>query len=1150
MFRKDFVGLIILFIVLTSVGLECRGQIIEKKFKFRKVESKVRISDSNITGIIQDTQGFIWVGTEDGLDRYDGYDFKIYRNIPNDTTSLIKNNIQSMIEDSRGTIWISTSNSGLHRYNRKTDNFIRIDEFSMANCQIMNIMEDSDHNIWIGGVLDSKALMARYSYKTNEWKKFFLFPSNDPIFTIQQQSTDEFWLGTRENGLFYWNQKTNLWQQFLHDPKNDNSLLSNYIQKLLKDDRGILWIDTRSGLSRYDPTTKKFKNYTVASTNQTTKPGLLVNAILDICLDGDYLWIATENGGLSRMNMKAETFTNFKHDKDDPNSILNNSIWSLYKDRQGRIWVGSYAKGLCVYDKILTNFSEINIPLSNKLVNSVLRDSKGRLWIGTEEGVFMQDKSKIVHFQHDPNDATSISRDATTCIFEDNKNQIWTGNWDGGINRYDEKRKSFKHYLLGPTKDNNPFNQNVFFIFQSTVSGQLLVCTFGGLFILKDEEKGIFENITNGRHAGDQLLTTGFEDSKKNIWIGSYNGLSQFDIKTKTYKEFQFSKNNNEVSQRINDIMEDSKGTLWIASHAGLHKMISPTEFINYTTKDGLPMNVIKNVLEDERGILWLGTTYGLVEFNPKTKIFKTYDQSDGLLSSEFRRNAFFKDSGGRIFAGGNGLNIFYPDSLKHNSNIPEVYITDLKIFNQSISPSPESSILKNSITETSEIKLSYAESFFSIHYVGLNYTSSNKNQYAYKLDGFDKDWNYVGDLRFATYTNLNPGTYVFRVKASNNDNVWNEKGATIKIVITPAWWNTILFRTLVSLLAFILIITFYYWRVIAIKKQNVKLEEIVDKRTLQLQETYKQLEVREQEIRGQNNELIHNREELAAQNEELMQGQEETSAQRDLLAAQYKELEEARNIIEIKNNEMALHNQNLELEVANRTKELLSHNNQLEQFAFISAHNLRAPVARILGLGEVLRLTGKSKEDVKAIIEKLIFTTQELDRVVKDLSQILDIRKNSSTIISTINLNEEVQLVKANLQKDIEESRAEIFHDFIAVEEVHSVKPYIDSILMNLVSNAIKYRDPSRLPIIKIWSEIGEGYINICVSDNGLGIDLTRHSDKLFKLYNRFHFHIEGKGLGLYMTKTQVIALGGTIEATSEIDNGITFRISLPQRG
>jgi ligand-binding sensor domain-containing protein/signal transduction histidine kinase len=1132
------------------MALNSEAQKIEKKIRFRRIESKAKLSNGTVTSILQDRQGFLWVGTDDGLNRFDGYDFKIYRNIPGDSSSLLKNKIQTILEDSHGALWASTINSGLHRYNRESDTFERMEEFSQSHCVVMRIIEDSEHNVWIGGLLNSKAFLARYDYKTNTWKKHILFHSLDPIYAISQHSKDEFWLGTRLHGLYKWNQKTNKLENFKHDAFNKNSLPGDYIEEIVKDPQGdYLWIATRSGLCRFDPKRLQYKNFTVSSTMIDGKTGLPVNDIMDICMDDEFMWIATENGGLSRMNRTTETFTNLNYDKNDPFTICNNSLWALHKDKQGRIWIGSYAKGLCVLDKVEIKFAEVEIPIENDLVNATLKDSKGRLWIGTEEGIVMQDKNKVYHFKHEEHNPSSLSTNAVNCLFEDSKKQIWSGHWNGGVNRYDEKTKSFIHYRPDLKRENGLNNPNVFSISQSSVTGELLVCTFGGLFILKDQEKGIFENAISGKHEGDQLLITSYEDSKKNIWIGSYSGLSRFDLATKQFTQLYMTNDTTEVSDRVNCILEDHKGRIWITSHAGLHQMISPTKFVSYTIEDGLPVNVVQGIIEDNRGIIWVGTTSGLVEFNPETKTFKTYDESDGLHSSDFRRKAFFKDTDGKLFVGGRGLNAFYPDSLTNNTNLPSVYITDFKVFNQSIKPGQDNSILKKSITQTNEIFLTDKDSFFSIHYVGLNFTASFKNQYAYQMVGFDKDWNYVGDLRFATYTNLSPGTYTFRVKASNNDGLWNETGTSLIIHILPPWWKTVWFRTLAILIFAFFIAGIYYVRVNTIEQRNANLENLINIRTQELQNTNQELANREQEIKQQNIELIKQREALALQNDKLIQGQEEVSSQRDLLAHQNYKLQEAWHIIELKNQETLLHNQTLEMEVEKRTQELLTHNNQLEQFAFISAHNLRAPVARILGLGAVLKLPATTADDEKIILDKLIYTTQELDRVVRDLSLILDIRKNNSSVISPVNLVEEMQLVKANLQKEIEETDTEIREDFTSIEVINTVKPYIDSILMNLISNAIKYRHPDRKPVIEVRSSKFNESISLLVSDNGLGIDLTKHSDKLFKLYSRFHSHVEGKGMGLYLVKTQIDALGGTLEVSGEVNQGITFKIILPAK-
>lgn len=1105
------------------------AQKIRKKFKFSRIEANTELSNSNVTAIIEDSYGFLWVGTDDGLNRFDGYDFKIYRNIEGDSTSLLKNKIQSIYEDSRGTLWISTLNSGLHIYDRTQDFFYRVSDYSIQHCQVMRIIEDSDHNIWIAGLFNSKSFVARLDHNTGIWKNFPLFESTDAIYSILQDSPDEFWLGTRPRGLYKWNYKTNKTEQFAHDPKNDNSLTGDYIEKMLRNDDGTIWIATRSGLSNFNPVTNKYTNYQADYRGSAGK--LPVNEIMDICLDDDYLWIATENGGLSRLDMRSGLFTTFTSDKNDPNSLINNSIWSLHKDSHGRIWIGSYAKGLCVLDYTEEKFSEVDISLKNDLVNSILKDSRGRLWIGTEGGIAMQDNVRIRYFQHDPNDETTISSNAINNIFEDSKKRIWIAHWNGGIALYNEVTGKFKRFGPDPTRTNSLSNPNVFEIVESSATGELLVCTFNGLYIFKDIEKGEFENVVQLEHEGDQLLRTGFEDSKGNIWLGSYSGLSRFDLKTKKYERYFVTNDTAEVSDRINSIFEDSKGRLWIGSYAGLHQKISDTNFFTYTTQDGLPVNIIQSILEDNNGNLWLGTTHGLCVFDPEKKTFNTYDESDGLLTQEFRRKAFFKADDGQLFFGGKGINAFYPDSLSANTDKPLVYITDLKIFNQSVKPYDKNGILKQSITQTAEISLDHTQHFFSIHYVGINFTASYKNRYAYKLEGFDNDWIHVGDQRFATYTSLDPGTYTFRVKASNNDGIWNEEGASLIIHILPPWWKTLWFRTLVMVFCVVTVLSIYYIRVSSIEQQNLRLESLVNQRTHELKEMNEALARQEREIKLQNEELIH--------------GQEETATQRDMLVAQNKKLEEATRIIERKNQEILSHNENLEHEVEKRTKELLAHNHQLEQFAYISAHNLRAPVARILGLGEVLKIC-KTQEEQNIILDKLMLTTKELDGVVKDLNKILEIRKNNTSVITEIDLHKEMELVRTNLQREIEETGAEIIEDFSSVDVIFSVKPYIDSILMNLISNSIKYRYPGRRPLITISSERQDEFVCLNISDNGLGINLEKYEAKMFKLYNRFHSHVEGKGLGLYLVNTQVAALGGRIEVSSTVNKGMNFRIFL----
>ena len=733
------------------------SQYITKDAKFRRLSENIQLSNLNITTIAQDSKVFLWVGTLDGLNRFDGYDFKTYRNIENDTTSLVKNRVETIFEDSHGTLWVSTLNSGLQYYNRKADTFCRIPEFSQRYCQVFRITEDKQHNLWIGGAFNEQAFVAVRDHRTGTWEKFLLFRAAEGIYSIFQISENEFWLGSQSNGLLKWNRKTNvIGQHFLHDPNNTNNLPGNDVRNIVKDKNDNLWIATHDGgLCKVNLQNNQYTHFTTESTHG--REALPNNTIRSMIPDGRYLWIATENGGLSRMDVQTEELTNFLYDKANPNSIINNSIWSVFKDRQGRIWVGSFAKGLCVLDVMEDKIPIYDHSLESDLVNVIFMDSKNRMWIGTEDGLILKDDTGSYRFRYDSKNKSSISSNAINCVYEDRKHRIWIGVWNGGINRFVEDTRNFVRYNHEPNRKESLTDPNVFNISESSQTGELLVSTFGGLNILKDEQANIFENPFPYPHEGDQFHFALLEDKKHTIWVGARSGLSIYSLETKQVKPINIWDDTTKTSEQINCIFEDHNGNFWIGSSGGLHQMVNQKKFITYTARDGLPVDFVQGILEDAKGNLWLGTSKGLALFNPTTKKFKTFDESDGLLSNELRRKAFLINKNGQMFVGGKGVNTFFPDSIVSNPNKPSVYITDLKIFNQSIKANAADGILKNDIAETKEIYLNYDHNFFTLHYVGINFTFSYKNQYAYKLEGFDLDWINVGTQRFATFTNLDP---------------------------------------------------------------------------------------------------------------------------------------------------------------------------------------------------------------------------------------------------------------------------------------------------------------------------------------------------------------------------------------------------------
>ncbi|HYG38512.1 MAG TPA: triple tyrosine motif-containing protein, partial [Cytophagales bacterium] len=716
-------------------------------------------------------------------------------------------------------------------------------------------------------------------------------------------------------------------------------------------------------------------------------------------------------------------------------------------------------------------------------------------------------------------------------------NCLWIATWGKGLDQLNPETGKFKHYRHSLNDRTSIAGDNLWSL-NLNKEGTLIIGSIGNGFSIYDREKDSFINYNAEDGLAEQNIVSILYDNEGILWLGSWgNGVERVNLSEDGRAIFDSLKGNQLKS--VFDIIEDKEGIIWFSGSTGFTSYDKKTgKFTRYTTEDGLPGSMVDGALQDNNGFFWLSTNKGIVRFDPKEKIFQTFTENDGLPTNQFEANLLESADGKMYFSSGEGFVVFHPDSIKNNPVIPPVILTNFQIFNKPVTIRPDTP-LKQQISITKEITLSYLQSVFSFEFTALNYSFPEKNQYAYKMEGFEEEWN-LTEKRSATYTNLNPGTYTFRVKASNNDGIWNNEGIALKIHILPPWWKTWWFTMLVTCLSVGIIVTYYYY----LKQQNKKLEKTVTDRT-------KELTIANNQINDKNKELVLTQEEINAQNEELqaannelVQNQEEIASQRDQLSRQNQELLKAHKIIEEQNREITLHNQTLDLEVKERTKELLEYNQQLEQFAFIAGHNLRAPVARILGLGGLLKLEGIKPEEEKMIVGKMVLTTEELDQVVKDINTILEVKKSGIPEASEIDLSKQLEIIKANLEEDINYTEAKIISDFSMVNIIYSVKPYIDSILFNLIHNAIKYRNPEKSPVIRVKTEIYQDYICLTVSDNGLGINLENHKKNIFTLYKRFHTHVEGKGMGLYLVKTQVLSLGGNIEVDSKVNIGTTFKV------
>ncbi|WP_333819545.1 two-component regulator propeller domain-containing protein [Ohtaekwangia sp.] len=1142
-------GLFVLILTLIiSAGIAQPQQI-----RFKKLSIEEGLSQSTVETILNDSEGYMWFGTRDGLNRYDGNKIIVYHHNPKDSTSISSSEINHVFEDKANNLWIATTR-GIDRFDRQKEIFIHY-RTNKGDIDASRFVQDKKGNLWLA----SWDGLYKFNARENRFMLFHIQPDTIrmDVPQIMEDNQGFLWI----NSLWFiakFDPLTERLKYYFHDPNNPKSLSFGPRPFTFQDKDGNIWIGSiGGGLCLYNPADDSFTRYLHDPANPNS---LCHNEVLSITqAENGELWIGTQNGGISIFDYKKNRFKTLKKDISNSTTLSNNSIHCLYRDRSNNMWVGTWAGGVNLFSRYGNKFTNYNgvLNFDNPNIYAVKGDAEGNIWIGVEDGGLVSFDRETANFTFYPNQhAGEFLTNVIFSISEYNKDTLAIGYHRGSFAFFDKRKKLFTHYFAKKGEPNNatpspPIPGNLIGFTKTCIlkdhEGNLWITDWGfGVNVLDKKSKkftNYFQDLKDNTSLNGTQAFVVYEDKQGNIWIGTDKGLNRFDKKSKRFIRYQKkSRFDYGVSNTVFSLFEDSRGIFWVGtSGEGLMSLDRKTnQFVRHAELEALPNNVINGILEDDKGNLWISTNKGISRYNPIKKTIRNYDVKDGLQGNEFNRNACYKAPDGfMFFAGTNGFNVFHPDSIHDNPHLPSVVITGFQLFNKPVLPAEAGSVLKTAINETREITLSYKHSVFSFEFAALDFTLPANNQYAYIMEGFDKDWIYAGNRHTATYTNLDPGTYTFRVKASNNDGMWNEQGTFIIIHILPPWWMTAWFKAAAVLFLGGTAIGYYKLRMRAIKRQNRKLENSVVQRTHQLQMANEEISkintelmIREEEIKVQN-------EELAARNNELVSKQEEIASQRDLLAEQNQKLNEARETIEA-------HNQILDLEVRERTKELVAYNHQLEQFAFIAAHNLRGPVARILGLGQVMELSQNKPDDERIIFNKLIITTQELDRVVKDLNTILEIRNNNKLDVSEINLEEELRAVQANLTNEITETKAEIRADFTAINTIHGVKPYIYSILFNLISNAIKYRHPDRTPCIILQTATQNGYICLEVKDNGLGIDLGKHQQQLFNLYKRFHTHVEGKGMGLYLVKTHAEAMGGKIEVESQVNMGTSFKIFL----
>ncbi|MBN1117765.1 MAG: PAS domain-containing protein [Bacteroidales bacterium] len=883
------------------------------KHKFDKITVKDGLAHSTVNSSMQDKTGYLWFATYGGISKYDGYNLTNYSNDPKDPFSLSQNSVNHLCEDNSGRIWIAFNNeAGVDYYDKMSNKFYNFkhspeNENSISGNNITYIFKDSKKNIWFCA---NNALNLLIEEEGNIQFKRFFYPEGSVI--TWGLETNEGKILVLGDHIFYFDTES---YEFI--PAGDVLPTSQY-NSVAEDKNGNVYLGTINlGLlkleyNNIDHTYNYVENFelNVAPDNRC-------------CITIDSLgqfWIGVETKGLFKYNPEKDEMIKFVHNELDENSLSENTAYSLYIDKTGILWIGTFNQGLCKYDLYSKKFYHIKSQsdnpnsLINNQVTAIHGLSGNELWVsnrgdgGVNQLLFNSDGIQINQYIHDAQNENSIATNNIFClvqrkngnvwaaggntqvsiikpkdfdsdgntiierkgingwtfsIFEDSENMVWGGTWGGGLWRYFEQLDSFAYYTHDP-----------------------------------EDKKSLCDNV----------VWSFFEDNNNNIWIGgNNNGISilQYNQKNNAKPAFinisydsanKYSLSNN----TINTFFQDSKGTLWIATNNGLNQLLDSELTINnistnsklkfkvFSMEDGLPSNGINGIIEDDNHNLWISTGNGISFFNMQDSSFTNYYESDGLQSDEFWNDSYFENSNGMAFFGGkNGISAFYPEEIKVNPFKPRIALTDLKIFNKSVKVGEKINgdvVLKKPINELDEIVLNHKNNVFSIDFAALHFTQPEQNQYAYYLEGFEEDWNYL-DSRTATYTNLNRGKYTFRVIASNNNGVWNKEGKSLVIRIKPPWWKTWIFRFFLLGLA-----GFAYYNFV----QNRMKSQLREKNLLQekIEKGENELQVRKDEIEKQKREI----EEKNKKEFEINYLHSGISKFADIIAASRKDIDELTN--------------------------------------------------------------------------------------------------------------------------------------------------------------------------------------------------------------------------------------------------------------
>ena len=1109
--KKNLIHLSLIFVLLSSI--DSLAQELNTKYEFKHLSVEDGLSQGNINVILKDSKGFMWFGTYDGLNKYDGYKFTIFKNDPNDEHSILSNFIKDIVEDELGYLWIASS-EGLDKYNRETNEFIHVDydlslSDSLSNPGIESLMIDNMGNLWIGTFERGLYIVSNKNDPLRMSSENFRNVVEDTrslegnrVYDVFQDDQDRIWLGVMGNSAHIYDPHENEFERIeLSDEKK-----TNYnIWSISEDQHGNVWLGGDGGLSRIGKDLKVVKNYIYGDRQSG---GISRGNIKTIYHDSfNQLWVGTQTG-LNRYEEETDSFKSLVHDDFDNSTLSNSEVWSIYQDEHDVMWLGTYTGGINVHHPSFSMFGTVRYNpldpngLGGPNVAAFYQEESGNMWIGLDhDGLDYYDmkSNTFKHFKSSETNQNTISGNSVMTIKKDSYGYIWFGTYDDGLSRYNPKTGQWKRYYGNPD-DPKALDGNIIYSILEDSDKELWVGTIlGGLskYVRETDEFITYRaNLEDSTAMSNDYLWTMLEDRKGEIWIGTSHGLNILDKRTGQFRRFLYDPADPKTigGNTIQTLFKDSKGRIWVGTQGGGVCLFNRENesFECFSEIDGMSNNIVLGMLEDRNGNLWISTFNGLSKLNPITREIKAYYY--GLQGSQFNYESCLKLQDGRlVFGGTQGFNAFTPELIQGNQHIPPVVVTDFQIFNKSHQIVINETALNHNSNKIQPINLDHKQSVFSFEFSSLNYISSKQNQYAYILKGFEDQWTYTSsDRRFATYTNLPEGKYTFQVKGSNNDGVWNETGTSVDLVIHPPWYRTLWFKILASVL-FVVIVMMTYW--------------------LRVRILYRQKGILEEQVKTRTKEVSHQKEELENQAEMLKKFNED---------------------------------------ILNKNKQLEDLHRQKDGMIGIVAHDLRSPLNHIKGFTSILSLTGSLTPDQQKHIDQIEKLIERGNLLISDLLYVngikqFDISLNSKTFDMVPFLNEFVLTYNQELERKNQTVDIDIAPKSL---ELKTDEDVLRRIMENIFSNAIKFSESGKTIYLKLYEK--DEFAVLSFRDEGPGIDESERPN-LFKMFQKLSARPTGgensTGLGLSIVKALVEKLEGKIEVNSKLGEGTEFIVSIPKK-